>query len=168
VNLNRMGENMIRVLIVGLSLALGGCANLAPMTAAAPSDIAAFLCARAESHCVKTTVQNGQIVLDPVDVHVSPPRDRLHWVVWYLASDGYQFVDGQGNRPITFKTSNTQMNPEDPINGCYTFANSIVPSGKAYVCLNRNSQMGVFPYTIKVTPTGSGNPITRDPAVFND
>jgi hypothetical protein len=159
---------MTRFLVVVVALAMSACASLTTTTAYSPQDIAAFLCSRAESHCVKTTIESGAIVLDPVDVHVPPPRDKVHWVVWYLATDGYQFVNEIGNRPITFKTPNSQLNPEDPINGCYPFANNVVPSGRVYVCVNRNTSTGKFPYTIKVTPTGSGSAITRDPAVFND
>jgi hypothetical protein len=166
---------MIRSFIVAtvLALALTACGGISTMNqGASAQDIAGFLCSQPDvkGHCVRTTIVNGAIVVDPVDVHVPGPRDKPHWVIWYISTPGYQFVNLVGNRPVVFKTANGQFNPEDPINGCYHFSNNIVPPNSAvFVCVDRNTIIGRFPYTIKVTPTGSAPAVPPlDPSVFND
>ena len=157
---------MRKSLLVGAlsALALTGCDTLFTK-GAGPSDpqgIGPSLCANSNEHCVKVSIQNGAITAPPKsDVVTVKRRDGTHWIVWYIDSADYQFVNGEGNRPIAFKSDTSGQFYHDDPQWCHNF-NHV----RVFACRDLNTLQGKFEYIIKVT--GSSTVVTLDPFVANE
>jgi hypothetical protein len=154
---------MIKYLLAGVSaITLTGCASLlqsvgSPIASTSVSN----WCAQNTEHCVTVTVQGGTLSADPATVKVTGQRGSRQWIVWHLDTPGYQFVNQPGNRPITFKAATSgQFDPEDSAR-CYLF-NSL----QVFVCIDMNTQLGMFNYGIKVT--GTPQVPQLDPIIVNN
>jgi hypothetical protein len=119
-------------------------------------------------HCVKVSIANGQISVDKPTVYVDADNNRK-WILWWIETDGYIFVNETGNRPVTFKSStNGQFDP-DNLNKCYHFGNALIPpNGKVFVCVDEATVKGPFLYTLKVKEVSPAPAVPAlDPSIVN-
>jgi hypothetical protein len=157
---------MTKYLLAAVSaVALTGCTSLLQVLSPTGPTPGAGLCAIAREHCVKVSIQGGVVTVDQPTVQVMG-RGRIHWIVWYLDTPGYQFVSQSGNRPIIFKTATNGQFDSDDSQRCYAFNNSQWLNDRVFVCIDANSQGGSFSYGIKVT--GSPAVPTLDPIIVNN
>ena len=119
-------------------------------------------------HCAKMTVSGGTLSTDTPTM-VFHTVDGRAFALWWIETEGYTFANAQGNRPIRFKTdSQGQIDPEDS-KLCYHFFSNYIPDNRrVFVCMNRATVKGQFPYGITVTPNDGSAPITLDPMIVND